>query len=521
MYKLVVVGGSKRGTEIVLNEGANILGRGHDADHVLDVEGVSKKHMQLTVNGESVFLEDLNSSNGTFVNGKLVKKRTLEDRDKIALPNLILQLVFVKEKKKIVKRKVLKADEEDVDFARSEVAPNNLLGKIRFFFKHKVMNVIYSFNEQYEWNVLLGILIFLFICGNIYVSVGPVLNLTESIVFSEIKSRGKQYADEVVRINSIHLSRGDLQRIDTLFLDKRQSDGVESYELFDMEGRIVRPAAKIDTNTRDIFSVNALNHYKKSGEYTNTFVDRSLGNGVVGIAKTLMVNNLKTGQNEPVGIIALRFKPDSMMRYTVMNSTAYMKALIYTGMLAVIFYGIIYYMTLKPIDEVRFQAEEVMRGRRKEIEPKRLFSELAPLSRTFNGVLMKNRELMNEDVGDFAEMEEDGPYVNILREIMLGTDGAVLILNSEKNVEYVNDTCSDLTGMRENLVQGQSILDSASNEGFAGTLIKLCDNSANNSGTTQEDFCELGGQNYVVHAMCLIGKDQFPKAYYISFYKDV
>ncbi len=287
-----------------------------------------------------------------------------------------------------------------------------------------------------------------------------------------------------------------------------------------MEGRIVRPAAKIDTYISDVFSVKARNKFKNSGLYDRTYVDNNLGDGVIGIAKTLMVNNLKTGQNEPVGIIAIRFKPDSMRKFSVMNSTSYMKSLIYTGLLAVLFYGFIYYLTLRPLEEIRYQAEEVMRGKRKELGSDNLFMELNGLRSSFNTVLQKNRELRNEDVGDFAEIEEDGPYVAILREIMQGTDSAAMILNSEKNVEHINEPGSDLTGMRENLIQGENILDCASNEGFAGTLIKLCDDSANNGGTNQEEFYELEGDPYVINVTSLIGRDNFAKAYYISFYRE-
>ena len=520
VFKLVAVGGKLRGKEIILDDGVNTFGRSSECEHIIEVDGVSKKHMEIRVNGDNCFLEDLGSSNGTFVNGKLIKKKTIKDKDKIALPNVIFQLVFVTEKKKIVLKKVLKSGEEDDSLDVKEVAPNNLFGKIKFYYKHKVMKVLYGFNEQYEWNAMLGILMFLFICGNIYISIGPVLRSTESLVHGEITSRGKQYADEVARINAIHLSRGDLQRIDTQFMDRLQSEGVESYELFDMDGRIVRPSLKIDTIINDVFSVKAQNKFKNTGRYLNAYVDKKLGDGVIGIAKTLMVNNLKTGQNEPVGIIAIKFKPDSMQKFSVLNSTAYLEALVWSSILALFFYGFIYYLTIRPLDELRNQAEEVMRGRRKELSSDTLFSEIKNLRSSFNTVLQRNRELRNEDVGDFAEVEDDSSYVSILREIMNGTDSPAMILSSEKNVENVNESASDLTGMRENLIQGENILDCAKNEGFAGTLIKLCDDSANNGGTSQSEFYDMEGEPYVINVTSLIGKDSFAKAFYITFYRE-
>ena len=146
MFKLVAVGGKLRGKEIILNSGDNTLGRAPECDHQISVDGVSKRHLLITVNEESVFAEDLGSSNGTLVNGKIIKKMTLKDGDKIALPNVIFQLVYVLEKKVIVKKKVLKAsDHEDEGFNEldnSEPVPTSLIGKPIWFFKNKVMPVI-------------------------------------------------------------------------------------------------------------------------------------------------------------------------------------------------------------------------------------------------------------------------------------------------------------------------------------------------------------------------------------------
>ena len=114
MFKLVVVGGKLRGKEYVLNDGENVIGRGAENDVHVAVEGVSKKHLKVTVNGETAFAEDLGSSNGTLVNGKIIKRMTIKDGDKIALPNLILQVVYVLEKKVIIKKKVFRPNRSSV-----------------------------------------------------------------------------------------------------------------------------------------------------------------------------------------------------------------------------------------------------------------------------------------------------------------------------------------------------------------------------------------------------------------------
>lgn len=519
MYRLVAVGGRIRGKEFDLKDGVNTIGRSHSCDHVIEQDGISKTHMKITVNGDNAFLEDLGSSNGTFVNGKIVKQKTLVDKDKIALPNVIFQLVYVKEKKIIIKKQVLKSEEEDLSFEVREVEPKDFFGKLKFSFKHKVMKLFYGLNEQYEWNFMLGALLILLVLGSVLISVGPVLLSAEEMVYTEIKSRGKQYASEVARINAIHLKRGDLQRIDTLFLDQLESEGVESYELFDMEGRIVRPASKIDTYIKDVLSIKAKDRFKNSGRYDLPYVDTSLGDDVVGIAKTLLVGSV-TGQNEPVGIIAIKFKPESVRKLTIMKTSVYLEAFIYSCLLGVFFFGVIYYLTLKPIDELRFQAEEVMRGRLKELSSTQQFVEINQLRSSFNTVLQKNRELQSDGTEEFVEIEDDASYVAILHEVMNGTNQAAMILNSEHNVEYANEACGDLTGIVESLVQGSNILDCAGNEGFAGVLLKLCDDSANNAGTSQTEYYEIKGDDHIINAMALMGKDNFAKAFYITFTRE-
>lgn len=519
MYKLVAIGGKLRGQEITLSDGENVLGRGSDCDHLIELEGISKKHLVISVNGENCFLEDLGSSNGTFVNGKMIKKISAKNKDKITLPNVIFQLVYVKENKKIIKKKILKSNEESLDNYK-EAMPTNTLGKIKYKFKHSLMKVIYSFNEQYEWNVLVGIVLFIFICVNITLTIGPVLVSSKKLLINELSARGQQYTNEVARQNAIYLGRGELERIDINFLeDKEKNEGVEAYELFDMEGRIVRPANKIDTYINDTFSISSKDFFYSEKNYNEIKVNK-LSDGVIGISRALLVHNIQTGGLEPVGIIAIRFRPKSLQKIASTNSTAYLEALIMTSVISVLFFGIFYYMTTRPIEEMKIQIEEVLRGKRKELETKKLFVELNPLRGTINSILQKIRELQSEDVGEFAEIEEDGTYVAILFELMQGAQGAAMILNSEKNIENINSEGEDLTGMRENSAAGTSLLDSARDQGFAATVIDLCDQSANNNGTDQNDVYELTGKNYMVHVSALMGKDSFAKAFYVSFVLD-
>lgn len=223
MFKLVAVGGKLRGQEIILSEGENTIGRSNECDHSLTVEGVSKKHLRITVNGDTAFAEDLGSSNGTIINGKVIKKVTIKDADKIALPNVIFQVVYVTEKKIIVKKKVIKTDEGTQDYEDNvEPAPPHLLGKLIWTFKNRVMPIVYNFNEQYEWSALLGILLFAFVAINVTLTILPVLRDSKVLLIKEIALRGKQYAAEVDRLNNVAIRDKNLDVFKLTFLMERK-----------------------------------------------------------------------------------------------------------------------------------------------------------------------------------------------------------------------------------------------------------------------------------------------------------
>ena len=74
------------GHEFPLQDGVNILGRDPSADVQIDDPAVSRKHAAITIREDEVTLEDLESKNGTFLDGvKLTGSAPLADRQTIVL----------------------------------------------------------------------------------------------------------------------------------------------------------------------------------------------------------------------------------------------------------------------------------------------------------------------------------------------------------------------------------------------------------------------------------------------------
>ncbi|WP_091328471.1 FhaA domain-containing protein [Geodermatophilus ruber] len=78
------------GTRHELTNGRNIIGRGTDADIRLPDTGVSRKHVDVVLDGATAIAEDLGSTNGTLVNGRRITRQPLSDGDVIRIGHSVL-----------------------------------------------------------------------------------------------------------------------------------------------------------------------------------------------------------------------------------------------------------------------------------------------------------------------------------------------------------------------------------------------------------------------------------------------
>ena len=89
---LVVLSGRDVGKTCLLDREETLVGRGDRCGMVLDDDLVSKEHCRIHADGGYFFIEDLKSSNGTYLDGKKIKKKSLlNDFERIVVGKTILR----------------------------------------------------------------------------------------------------------------------------------------------------------------------------------------------------------------------------------------------------------------------------------------------------------------------------------------------------------------------------------------------------------------------------------------------
>jgi pSer/pThr/pTyr-binding forkhead associated (FHA) protein len=90
---VAIIEGANEGERVSLDEAPILIGRGSDAAIRLDDDYVSTRHARIASSGDQWFVEDLGSTNGTYIGShRLTQPTTLQLGSKIRIGKTTLEL---------------------------------------------------------------------------------------------------------------------------------------------------------------------------------------------------------------------------------------------------------------------------------------------------------------------------------------------------------------------------------------------------------------------------------------------
>jgi len=91
MASVTVIFGGVTQKTVALDKARMVVGREPKCDIHIDNLGISREHCAFSQNGQAYLVQDLNSSNGTYVNGRKVTEHFLNHDDEIIIGKYMLK----------------------------------------------------------------------------------------------------------------------------------------------------------------------------------------------------------------------------------------------------------------------------------------------------------------------------------------------------------------------------------------------------------------------------------------------
>ena len=127
-FALKFISGKYQGEEFpIASEREIFIGRATDLDVVLVEDMVSRKHAKISFAGDVLTIEDLGSTNGTFVNGEKVRRARLKEGDRVLIGTSIVRIALTEaaaggDAAREAEARAERAAEAEADRRRAEAA---------------------------------------------------------------------------------------------------------------------------------------------------------------------------------------------------------------------------------------------------------------------------------------------------------------------------------------------------------------------------------------------------------------
>lgn len=538
-----IVAGPIKGATYILQPGDNTIGRTSGCSIVLTNPQLSKRHAMITVGENKVELVDLGSSNGSFVNGVLVKKKTLQNGDKISMGPFVLEMIISNPARHLPA--VTSAGglasmqgasgllSATAGFGQNgEVAatpmnlsapePKSLLAKMIRRFDEIALPVLFELNKSYDWLTIVVSLFLGFIVINMALTVFPLMDAAKESVLRETISKAVYIAKQITTINAPALSEGAESKLDVSFTEV--DINVVSALIVNLEGRIQAPGSRLN----EVYNDTAFLRYRdkiKLGDQTKWTTHREVSDsGMVTVLDPIMILSRARGINVPGAVSVVKYSTSgsSLDKGTV--SVVYLEALVMSGLIGAIFIYLLYHFSMNPIRTLNDDIDAVLKGNSDVVAKRFQFESLDKLIDSVNAALSRiPRADGDASARAVATDESQASFDTLLRLIeSLGPKlkSGIILLDAERKIKYINSSFEETSGIHLANAAGEPMDSACRDEALASLMRELIENSRSAGNAGMEDSFEFGSGTHKINCTAVIGSTNQVDAYFIFVEKE-
>jgi PAS domain-containing protein len=549
MFKLAVISGPNQGTVYTLSPGETSIGRQEGNTIVLPSSKISKKHCSFSVSltePTEVTVKDEGSSNGIFVNGGLTKLKKLKPGDRVSVGEYVLELAQVRSAppKRQAPRAAPRnpsqftnqfggipgvtpqmASQPVVDLGgggvNANTPPQDFKDKVFWYIDKYIMPAFYGMTMRSEWRMVCMGFATILIMGNIGLAVYPLMQSNRATVVKETIVRAQFMARQIAEKNAAFLAQGAETKAEIGFDDR--VDGVRVARLTDLDNRIIAPGAQLNqyltSGPEATFALRARNYFREGREEG---IAEEVDDSTVVAIEPVKILNPALGKNVVAAMAIVSIDTTLSTPGAGDIGIVYFETLILNGLFAIIIFGILYKITLKPFLVLNEDMDRALKGDLAQITHEYQIEELHSLWEIINSAIQRiqraaesSRGSLSMGVGlgsNSASMEEfDGPLKMLAGIAKFG----FVILDAEKKIVHMNPVFEEMSGIRVDGSVGQDIGSVARDQSLSPFVEDLISRAQLGGEGVSEDY-DFSGVGCKVHFAAFGSPSQGVKCYIMA-----
>lgn len=478
MWAVRILTGPQAGQTFPLKQGRNLLGRAPNCDIRIQSAGVSKEHSEVQVFPDRVVISDLQSSNGTFVNGVKIQNSIVRMGDKVGVHDVIIDIVPAAPSQRESPRPRVMAPPAvapgSVPMAMPGTIPQYhnvpgsippqggasggpgvyvppqpplqaLMGKIQDYMDRVALPAIYKLAELFEFRIVLLGFIGVFILATTLLSMIPMVTITREAITLESKRRAQSLSRSLADLNQMAYLR---QEYTSLAVDSVEvQEGVEQAIIVEQSsGNIIAPASRAGA-TADIAFIDKI---------------RSEGRGFVGQQGSKIISSFPMGAydatsgEQTIRAHAIVIYDMSALEFDDGRALSlFLQTLVIACFAGLIIFYFMYSLIEHPIRRLNAELDIALREKKDTTAVAFQFPALQALIGNINSLLSRYTHGEGSNAGGGGFINRDGEMENLVQllglpGVVINRDGRIVAANSG----FAQIARSDIQALVGHMVSG-------------------------------------------------------------------
>ena len=515
MYRLVIVAGPNRGSSFALIDGENSIGRQIDNHIVLTSVKVSKRHCSLLVRPDEVFLRDDQSTNGTFVNGSMVKKIKMNPGDKLSVGDFVMELTQTGAPARrgvhlasslspgmpAITGNLAHSMPQSMGAPQSQPmatlslapqmdAPQDPAGHLKFIFEGKIMPIFYGMLMKNEYKGIVAVLFLVLITIAVFGAAMPIQEIAEKSIRSEALLRAKVLAREVADRAAPAIAQHMESQIDLSVLENEES--VKVIAITNTNNQIIAPQSRLNQilagGVEARFAMNSGNLYKVGEEPPVRYRFDDNVNSVVYVEPIRTVDpRLARSQVTAMVVVGIDFSRNMLEAGGL--GVAYGTGFVIAGLAALLIYLIVTRLSLKPYEVLNDDLDQVLRGELPRVTHEFKIEETDALWNNINAAAQRIPKGGGSDFNEEKSVNWDQEFSSV-RALSDASNFGFIGFDSNGIVVGMNTMFEEISSIRIDQI-GQGIQQIARDQSFIklyNSLKEVVEGSASRSGLDETEF---------------------------------